>query len=154
MIKIVLAIIIVVLVGYLGYGIEKFYKTRLKILLDYKNFIQYAERETVFLKTSVDELIDKFESGTEELKKILTCALGNGQEKDNKILNKECKREIVGFINELSKSDFLSIKNVIATASSKCNEMVSVAEKDKVQKGELSRKLVILLGIGLIIIIL
>ena len=154
MIKIALAIIIVVLVGYLGYGIEKFYKTRLKILLDFKNFIKYAERETAFLKTNVDELVGKFENSTDELKKILLCALEKEEIKVSKVLNEQCKKEIISFINELSKSDFISIKSVIANALSKCDDMLVIAEKDKIQKGELSRKLVILFGIGLIIIVL
>ena len=153
MIKIVLAIVIVVLLGYIGYGIEKYYKTRLKILLDYKNFIAFVRRETDFFKSNVEELIEKYDYSTEYLKALLTRVINN-ENYDRKFLSKEESIKIQSFITELSKADYYFKNVVIKNAEELVNQMINLAEKEKIQKGELGRKLIILLGIGLIILII
>lgn len=154
MVKIILGIIIVILVGYIGYGIEKFYKTRLGIIEEYKRFITYAERETSFLKTNIDELITNFDFNYQELNRIINYSLTHENLKECIHLTENLKRSIVTFIDEISKCDFLSIKNVFNNAKAECDEMIVKAQKEKVQKGELARKLVILAGFGLIIVII
>ncbi len=154
MIKIVLGIIIVILVGYIGYCIEKYYKARLGIIREYESFIFFAERETEFLKTNVEELISKFEFTYNELKKVISSTINGESIKDCLHLNDKLKSEIATFISEITKCDYRSIKSVISNAKAICNDMIIVAEKDKIQKGELARKLAILAGIGLIIIII
>ena len=153
MIKIVLAIVIVVLLGYIGYGIEKYYKTRLKILLDYKNFIAFVRRETDFFKSNVEELIEKYDYSTEYLKALLTRVINN-ENYDRKFLSKEECTKIQSFVTELSKADYYFKNVVIKNAEELVNQMINLAEKEKIQKGELGRKLIILLGIGLIILII
>lgn len=153
MIKIVLAIVIVVLLGYIGYGIEKYYKTRLKILLDYKNFIAFVRRETDFFKSNVEELIEKYDYSTEYLKALLTRVINN-ENYDRKFLSKEESIKIQNFVTELSKADYYFKNVVIKNAEELVNQMINLAEKEKIQKGELGRKLIILLGIGLIILII
>ncbi|MBR2481085.1 MAG: hypothetical protein IKB56_07270 [Clostridia bacterium] len=153
MIKIVLAIVIVVLLGYIGYGIEKYYKTRLKILLDYKNFIAFVRRETDFFKSNVEELIEKYDYSTEYLKALLTRVINN-ENYDRKFLSKEESIKIQSFVTELSKADYYFKNVVIKNAEELVNQMINLAEKEKIQKGELGRKLIILLGIGLIILII
>ena len=153
MIKIVLAIVIVVLLGYIGYGIEKYYKTRLKILFDYKNFIDFVRRETDFFKSNVEELIEKYDYSTEYLKALLTRVINN-ENYDRKFLSKEESIKIQSFITELSKADYYFKNVVIKNAEELVNQMINLAEKEKIQKGELGRKLIILLGIGLIILII
>ncbi len=153
MIKIVLAIVIVVLLGYIGYGIEKYYKTRLKILFDYKNFIDFVRRETDFFKSNVEELIEKYDYSTEYLKALLTRVINN-ENYDRKFLSKEESIKIQSFVTELSKADYYFKNVVIKNAEELVNQMINLAEKEKIQKGELGRKLIILLGIGLIILII
>ena len=153
MIKIVLAIVIVVLLGYIGYGIEKYYKTRLKILFDYKNFIDFVRRETDFFKSNVEELIEKYDYSTEYLKALLTRVINN-ENYDRKFLSKEESIKIQSFVTELSKADYYFKNVVINNAEELVNQMINLAEKEKIQKGELGRKLIILLGIGLIILII
>ncbi len=154
MVKIILGIIIVILVGYIGYGIEKFYKTRLNIIEEYKRFVAYSERETTFLKTNIHELIKNFEFTYQELIRIINSSLNNEQIKDCIYITDNFKQAVNTFINEISKCDFYSIKSVFNKANQECDEIIIKAQKDKVQKGELARKLVILAGIGLIIVII
>lgn len=153
MIKIVLAIVIVVLLGYLGYGIERYYKTRLKILRDYKNFIAYVGRETEFFKSNIEELAQKFEYQTKQLNEIISSTV-KGEKLDSIFLTKELISRIVNFITELSNSDYHSKNAVIKNAEELATQSINDAEKDKTQKGELGRKLIILLGIGLIVLII
>lgn len=154
MVKIVLGIIIVLLVGYLGFCIEKYYKTRLNIIKEYKKFIEFAERETEFLKTNVEDLIKKFNFTYAELKKIVSSPITGENLKDCLHLSENLRNEIITFITEVTKCDYQSIKGIVKKAHLSCDEMVKAAEKDKIQKGELARKLVILAGIGLIIVII
>lgn len=154
MIKIVVCIILTLLLAYLGYGIEKYYINRLKTTLEYKKFIIFAERETSFLKTNVLDLVNKFPFEIKDLKELLLSSVEGENAGEVKNISKELKGEIVTFINELCKSDYSKIKMVLKNAYDKCEGLIAIAEKEKSQKGELSRKLIILLGIGIIIILL
>ena len=153
MIKIILAIVVVLLLGYLGYGFEKYYKTRLKILNDYNKFLIFTEQETAFLKSSVTELIERFEYSSTKLKEILT-KISNGEVIDCIYLNKDITNAIKRFLDELSKADYYFKDKVILGAKNNVLELIKQAEKDQTQKGEMGRKLIILLGIGLIIMII
>ncbi len=153
MIKIAIAIVVIVLLGYLGYGVERFYKKRIRIVDDYKNFICFVKRETEFLKSDLVELVKKYEYRTNEFKEILHCLLKNEQFNQMSI-GKEILKEISSFLEELSKADYYFKNVVIKNAESIAENLLKRAEQDKIQKGELGRKLLILLGIGLIIIIL
>lgn len=153
MIKITLAIIIVVLLGYLGYGLEKYYKTRLTILKDYRDFIIFTERETDFLKSNIEQIVEKYPYKSAYLQNLLTNILKN-EKCDCRYLNQELISSVTQFMSELSKVDYNSKNVALKNANDRAQQMISIAEKDKTQKGELGRKLIILLGIGLIILII
>lgn len=153
MIKIVLSIIVVVLLGYLGYGIEKYYKIRLKILNDYKNFINYVSRETDFYKSNLIELIDKYEYNSRHLKDLLV-SIRDDTKIDNIFLNKSIISNINSFIRKLSIADYYFKNTIIKEANDIAEQMILIGNNDKTQKGELGRKIIILLGIGLIILII
>ncbi len=154
MIKIILGIIITVLCGYIGLGIEKYYKNCLKIIDDYRNFIRFAERQTEFLKTGINDLISSYDYNTDELKKILDNIVLNENNIGVKYLHATTVNEICSFITELGKSDFVTKNTVIKNALDRAEKLLLEAEKDKKQKGELSRKLIIIGGIALVLLIL
>ena len=153
MIKIILAIVVIVLLAYIGYGIERYYKTRLKILVDFKNFISFCKREIEFYKSSIDTLINKYDYQTESLKKLLDCYVNN-KEMESIYLNKDIISRFKTFIYELSSADFYFKDSVIKSAEEVIASLLNQAEKDKKQKGELGRKLIVLLGIALIVLII
>ena len=152
MIKIAIAIVVVALLGYLGYGIERYYKRRLQVLEDYKSFISFVKRETEFLKSNLMELVKNYDYKTNELKEILYSIVDKTDSKTN--VGAQVIREISTFIGELSKADYYFKNEVVKNAEIIADGLLKQAEKEKSQKGELGRKLLILLGIGLIIIIL
>ena len=153
MIKIAVAIIVVALLGYLGYGIERYYKKRIRILDDYQNFIRFVKRETEFLKSDLIELVKRYDYTTNELKETLNDIIDKTDVKQT-FLGARIVKEIDAFLGELSKADYYFKNQVIKNAEEIAENLLKQAKQDKTQKGELSRKLLILLGIGLIIIIL
>ena len=153
MLKITLAIIVVLLLGYLGYGLEKYYKIRLKILNDYNAFLTYVSKETDFYKTDILNLIKNYDYQSNQLKELLLNVL-NKSKNENIFLTKEIIDKINNFINELSIADYYFKNTIIKNAREQASQMILNAEKDKSQKGELGRKMLILLGIGLIVLII
>ncbi len=154
MTKIILGIIIAVLFGYLGLGIEKYYKTRLKIIDDYLNFIKFAERQTEFLKTGIGDLINTFDYRTNELKKILENVVIDSKDEPVHYVQEKNLKEIRTFVVELGKSDYVNKNVVIKDALEVGKRLYNEAEKEQKQKGELIRKLIIVAGIALVLFIL
>ena len=153
MIKLAIAIIVVALLGYLGYGIERYYKKRIRILDDYQNFIRFVKRETEFLKSDLIELVKRYDYNTNELRETLNAILDKTDVKQT-FLGTRVVKEINDFLGELAKADYYFKNQVIKNAEEIAENLLMQAKQDKSQKGELGRKLLILLGIGLIIIIL
>lgn len=157
--KFILGAVIVLAFTYVGYQIEKYYKTRLAVAEDYSSFVAYAERETEFMKTGICELMRKFGSQTDALKSALKeCA--DTIEKTGEVLF-ECKAlskqavcDVNEFLDALARSDYETRRNVIKNAYAKATAIKDTAVKEKTQKGELVRKLFILIGVGILIIVI
>ena len=158
MLKIILAAVLLVLCAYIGFAVERFYKSRLKILEEYSAFIRYVERETEFLKTDLVELLTSFECTT-ELRSAFTSAaalIGAGKpvELECKFLSDGAVAEIRAFLAAMSEADYYGKNAVIKHAGKVADELTAKAGKEKIQKGELIRKLMILLGVGLVVLTL
>ena len=152
MIKIVLGIVIICCSAYLGYGIERYYKIRLSIVEEYVQFLRYTESETTFLKTNIMDLIGKYSSKVNQFDALIK---SNSNEKTCSIyLSKELNDEVTTFFNRLTTTDYNSISKLMKHSIEVAEHHYKVAEKEKVQKGELGRKLCILAGVGLLILAL
>ncbi len=154
MIKLSICIVLILLITYLGYGIERYYSFKLRLAKEYNNFISYVLGETTFLKSTVIELIENYNFSSNELKNLLLNEVnGTFYEVDKRICN-TLKDEIKLFVKELCTSDFGRVKYVVNKALEKSEILIKDAERDKRQKGELARKVIILIGIGLIVVLI
>ena len=150
MIKIILSILILCCIAYLGYGIERYYKIRLAIINEYVDFLRYASREIEFLKTNIIDLINKYPSKVKQFD--LNISDESSINIDSKYLTKEVNQSISSFFDKLTTTDYNSRSNLLNHSIEVAEQYRLVAEKEKIQKGELSRKLCILAGIGLLIL--
>lgn len=154
MIKLSICIVLILLIAYLGYGIERYYSFKLKLAKEYNSFVSYVSRETTFLKSTVVDMIENYNFSSKELKNLLLNEVnGTLNEIDNRI-SATLKDEIKLFLKELTTCDFGRLKFVVNNALEKSEILVKDAENDRRQKGELARKVIILIGIGLIIILI
>ncbi len=157
--KFILGSVIVLAFAYVGYQIEKYYKTRLAVAEDYLTFVEYAERETEFMKTGICDLMRKFEARTDSLKSALQECAEVIENTGNvlfecKTLSKQAVTDVQEFLDALARSDYETRRNVIKNAYAKAVVIKDTAVKEKTQKGELVRKLFILIGVGLLIIVI
>lgn len=156
MLKIVLAAVLLVLCAYIGFAVERFYKTRLRMLEEYSEFVRYAKRETEFLKTDLVALLTSFECCA-ELKEAFTAAAalvkeGKPVEISGKYLTDKAFAEMRAFLAAMSEADYYGKNAVLKHAEEVAAELTAKAGKDKIQRGELIRKLMILLGVGLVVL--
>lgn len=157
LIKLILGAVIVIAFAYIGYEIEKYYKTRLRVAEDYCAFVSYADRETEFMKTELCKLMRNYDANTTYLNESLKACANTIESVGNavfecKALSKKAVKLICDFFNELSRCDYDTCRNVIKKAYSNAIGIKEDAVKEKTQKGELVRKLFILTGIGILIL--
>jgi hypothetical protein len=154
MIKLSICVVLILLIAYLGYGIERYYSFKLKLAKEYNSFVSYVSRETTFLKSTVVDMIENYNFSSKELKNLLLNEVNGTFNEIDKRISATLKDEIKLFLKELCTCDFGRLKFVVNNALEKSEILVKDAENDRRQKGELARKVIILIGIGLIIILI
>ncbi len=156
MLKVVLAAVLLVLCAYIGFAVERFYKTRLKMLEEYSEFVRYVKRETEFLKTDLVALLTSFECCNELRETFGSAAAlikeGKPVEITGKYLKDKAYAEMRAFLAAMSEADYYGKNAVLGHAEEVAAELTAEAGKEKIQKGELIRKLMILLGVGLVVL--
>ena len=146
--------------AYLGFAIEKYYKNRHGLVSDFYEFLQYASREIQFLKTDILTLISNFNSGRAgAFSKVLESvkeSVQKGEEIkiDNPFLNASEKLMVSGFFLGISKSDYCEQEKVFKRYLSETESKLKQTEKQKKNNGELIKKLFILIGVGILIILI
>ncbi len=156
MLGIILAAVGLLICVYIGLAVDNYYKSRLNTVRDYLAFVRYSERETEFLKTDMPALLSGFECKS-EFKKMITEASGKLSEGGtaecaSDRLKKEDLEKVNAFLKGLSETDYVSRAALFRYSISIAENMEKVAEKEKKQKGELIKKLMFLLGVGLVIL--
>ena len=154
MIKLILCIVIISLIAYVGYGIERFYRIRYLVAKEYNEFLTFVQRETCFLKTTILEMIEKYNFTSIELKQLLVSTVDNSFLEIDKKLDEKLVFEVKSFLKEFCTCDYSNVKSILLNANDKSKILLNSAENEKIQKGELGRKLTILVGIGLLIVLI
>ena len=154
MIKLILCIVLISLIAYVGYGIERFYRIRYLVAKEYNEFLAFVQRETCFLKTTILEMIEKYNFTSKELKQLLVSTIDNSFLEIDKKLDEKLVFEVKSFLKEFCTCDYSNVKSILLNANEKSKILLNSAENEKIQKGELGRKLTILVGIGLLIVLI
>lgn len=144
---------------YLGMGLDRYYRIRLQIVEEYVVFLQFAEREMKYLKREVGEIVKDFTAEKKTQFSTLIRALsaekseGKDLKAESPYLRERDKKNIVRAFREITAMDYLNYEGVMKNAIAEGSAMREAAEKAKKEKGELYRKLSILIGIGFLILI-
>jgi len=160
LIKLIAGAMLMAVMFYIGIAIERFYKKRADCVVEFADFLSYASREISFLKTDILSVMGSFiKDGTTPFKKMLAevktaFEKGTPLSFDNAYLTAGDKDLIKKFFNGIKKSDFQEQERLFKRTAAETNESVKVAIKQKKEKGELIKKLFILAGVGLMIVII
>ena len=154
MIKLILCIVLISLIAYVGYGIERFYRIRYLVAKEYNEILTFVKRETCFLKTTILEMIEKYNFSSKYLKQLLVSTIDNSFLEIDKKLDEKLVFEVKSFLKEFCTCDYSNVKSILLNANEKSKILLNSAENEKIQKGELGRKLTILVGIGLLIVLI
>lgn len=157
MIRFIAGALVMVAAAYIGTGIDRYYKSRARLLSDTLAYMENASREVAFMKTGVIGLTELNVENT-ALKKILstigkTLASGGAPVAESVYLTKSEKRAFEDFFKGLTVSDYEGQKQVFAAFKTEFERAAKKADKEIREKGELSKKLFALAGLALLIII-
>jgi len=146
--------------AYIGIGIDKFYKMRVDFLKCFLDFLDYAAREAGFLKTGILSIIALYCEAeatclTNPLKQTAE-QLQNGQKAavNGAYLTSRDKRLYESFFAGLVNADYKSQQAHFGRCRAETEELLRDAEKNKKNKGELTRKLMALGGVALMVIVI
>lgn len=144
---------------YIGVSIDRHYKKRLDTVRDFSDFLAYASREISFLKTDILTVVSNYIKGRTSPLSDALAKIKDSYEKGEKLtienpyISAEDKEIIVRFFEGIKKSDYKEQEKLFQKTIVEAGERVRISEKQKKEKGELIKKLCILAGVGLMILI-
>lgn len=154
--------VIVFICGYIGYGLSKFYISRLKLFTSLINFTEKLDTDINFGKSKLLKIIEDFKCNSKDLKKILegyTVCLNEVRPctetvfKEVKILKDDEKHIILNFFSELGKLDVYNQTKQIENSKMKFKEILNLCTEEKKKYGNLYLKLGIILGLLIALIL-
>ena len=154
--------VIVFICGYIGYGLSKFYISRLKLFTSLINFTEKLDTDINFGKSKLLKIIEDFKCNSKDLKKILegyTVCLNESRPctetvfKEVKILKDDEKHIILNFFSELGKLDVYNQTKQIENSKMKFKEILNLCTEEKKKYGNLYLKLGIILGLLIALIL-
>lgn len=145
---------------YIGLGLRRYYRIRKDLLMDFSSFLDQIESKIRFLNVTVPDLLKEGKNDCKaEFKAILAAqeknlTLKEEREKVKSVYLSEKSNDILdNFLFTLGTTDLATQLNAIESAKVSVSQELTLAEKDMVNKGALSYKLAVLLGIALLIIV-
>ncbi len=154
--------VIVAICGYIGYGLSKYYVSRVKLFNELINFAEKLDTDINFGKSKLLSIINNFKCNSKDLKKILemykACLVENKAFtedifKDVKILKDEEKHIMLNFFTELGKLDVFNQTKQIENSKIKFKEVLEFCSDEKKKYGTLYLKLGIILGLLIALIL-
>ncbi|MDD4316660.1 MAG: stage III sporulation protein AB [Clostridia bacterium] len=154
----VAGILIVIACTYAGIGIDGYYKTKIAVLREFLDFIDFALTEITFMKTDVVSLVKKYALKQSRLSNALS-AINNPCEAEvgNLALvwlTAGEKALVLDFVKGVAALDHSSQRGYAEEYKAKVSQYLRGAEETRATKGKLVKKLAPLLGLGIMIVIL
>ena len=148
--KFILVAIVVIGMGYIGFGLSKYYRKRKRF---FEDLILFCEKLCVDISFSKDFV--------EVLNAYLNYLNNNGQTisseaffKKSTLIKEEEKEVITVFFKSLGRLDATSQVSEIQNFKTKFSDFKMLAEEENKKFGSLSLKLMILLGLLVVIILI
>ena len=164
--KYIILIIIVIICGYLGYGLSLYYNNRLKFFRTLLFLFEKINLEINFSQAKLISILKSFheETNNKEIKKLINnfikCLEINNEVtkedlfNDIKILNNEKKNMILIFFLSLGKFDVFNQTKQLDNQKEELNKLYSNAEQEAKKYAPLYLKLGIIFGLAIALILL
>lgn len=157
MFSLILSLVIIIGFGYIGWGIQNYYKNRIIFYENLDNMLHYIINNINFYKDSSERILMNFlkNSNTSKyLKSVIISFLKNNSVMDTLIIKKNEKSHLINIFNHLGKSD---CENQIAgfkIFSDQTNFIIIKCKEEYEKIGKNATKLGILLGLAITICLL
>ena len=149
--------LIFVSISYLGFKVGDRFKKKEKFYYDFKNFLIYLKNEIGFFEKDILEIVSSYETKNSNLKLLLENYQASLNEKpfeELKILSKEENLKIIDFFNGVGASDCESQKEYIEKNLEIFNSCFEQAKLKNEKQGSMYKKLSILLGLLVCIVLI
>lgn len=155
----VAGILIVIAFTYIGIGIDNFYKTKIAILSEFCEFIQFAQSEICYLKTNIIDVTKKYNLLTSTklslaFTEIKNPVLVKPEDIHMAMFSAKEKQLFITFIQEISRLDSDRQKAYAVDYQKRIKDYITTLQKEEDTKGKLAKKLAPLLGLGIMIVII
>lgn len=132
----------------LGFSLNDGYRKRVVFLNDFIKFINFSKGEIDYYQIELSDLIDKFcENNDSEFCRLL-------RENDKNSFGKTEEKLLVEYINGISSLDRASLADFINYTLEKAEKELTLAENNVRLKGNMYKKLLPLVGLGLFIVVM
>lgn len=159
MIKLLILIIIVILCGYIGYGISKYYLSRSKFFKSVELLFDKLKTEISFSQNKLVEILSSYQPPSPEAKKLIKNFVDclnydKAIEKENlfngiKILHEEEKAFLEIFFKSLGKFDAFNQTSQLENQRLELSDFYKKAEEESKKFAPLYLKLGIIAGLVL-----
>ncbi len=157
MVNVIIGTILLVVSTYIGIKIDSYYKERSNIIKEWLEFLQESNKQIKYFKTDIISIMARCEQQriakvVGEIKEQLT--ENTAIEVDSVYLNDKEKEIIIRYFKGVIGCDIAAQTTLAECTEQDMERQIGVAERQKKEKGELIKKLMILLGVALLIIVL
>lgn len=155
--KIVILGLIFACISCLGYKLGDKYKQKEKFYYEFKNFLIYLKSEIGFFKKDIVQIVENYQTKNRHFKAFLNNFVGtlNGANAENLgILSTDENLNLQKFFEGLGKSDCESQKEYIEKNIEIFDIVLSDAKQKNLKQGNMLKKLSILVGILVCIILI
>ncbi len=157
MINALIGTTLLVLFSFIGIQVDAFYKERNNIIKEWAEFIQECNKQISYFKTDILSIMAHCEQkkiSKTVLKMQEQMSSGVGLEVDSVYLNDKEKAIITRYFNGIIGCDIEANTALAECTALDMERQIAVAEKQKKERGELIKKLMMLLGVALLIMVL
>ncbi|MDD4815811.1 MAG: hypothetical protein PHQ62_01555 [Clostridia bacterium] len=162
--KYVILVIVVILCGYIGYGLSSYYTNRTKFFKNLELLFEKLNLEINFSQSKLIQIMQNFSTQNKEVKKLISNFVNCLEYdleiktdvlfKDIKILNNEEKNVINIFFLSLGKFDVINQTKQLQGQKEQLNLLYKTAEQEAKKFAPLYLKMGIIAGLLLALLLL
>lgn len=154
--NIIAGILLFIGISYLGFELDRQYKSRLESLRSIREFVEFCTNEIVHLKTDLSASVQKYNEKFPEnrIKEVLQEFSPGVSLSKHKNINDKDLLFLSDFLGKVGNLGSVSLGGFIESHKAELNKHIVFVEGERNTKGKLAKKLMPLLGIAVMIFVL
>ena len=149
MIKYIGGALLIVLGWIVGQSIFFIYKDRVSLLERFSRFVSFTESEISFFRTELSTIIDKFKEKDNRYDEMIFT-----ENKKSFVKNKMITETINGFFDQMTRLDAENQKYFFSETKNNILQWLEKGKRDVEIKGQMAKKLLPILALGIFILLL